>query len=96
MAKLLGYRFKILWMPGKTQSITDALSRCLVFRPKEKPDILVCSVMVYQASTKEAIGLDPTLEKLNQYAAKDAKYQKVLDAVKTHKKLSQLPREHPA
>ena len=69
-----------------------------MFRPKEKPDILVCSVLVGQASTEEATGcsLDPALEKLNQYAAKDAENQKVLDAVKTHKKLSQLPREHLA
>ena len=78
------------------QKPNPSLSRFLVFRPKEKPDILVCSVLVVQASTKEAIGLDPALEKLNQYAAKDAEYQKVLDAVRTHKKLSQLPRNHPA
>ena len=98
MAKLLGYRFKVLWTPGKTQSIADALSRFPVFKPEEKPDILVCSVLVRQASTEEttSCSLDPALEKLNQYAAKDAEYQMVLNAVKTHKKLGQLPRDHPA
>ena len=31
MSKLLGYRFKVSWTPGKTQCIADALSRSPVF-----------------------------------------------------------------
>ena len=69
MAKLLGYRFKVLWTPGKTQCIADALSRFPVFRSEEKPDILVSTVLVGQETAKEA--LDPALEKLVKYATDD-------------------------
>ena len=41
MSKLLGYRFKVRWTPGKTQCITDALSQSPVF--EAKADILVCA-----------------------------------------------------
>ena len=43
MSKLLGYRFKVRWTPGKTQCIADALSRSPVFEAEEKADILVCA-----------------------------------------------------
>ena len=36
----------MLWTPGKTQTIADALSRFPVFKPEEDQDILVCSVLV--------------------------------------------------
>ena len=76
MAKLrLGYTFKVLWTPGKTQCIADALSRLPVFKSEEKPDILVCTVLVGQATTKET--LDPALKKLVKYATENAEYQKV-------------------
>ena len=41
MSKLLVYRFKVRWTPGKTQCIADALSRSPVFETQEKADILV-------------------------------------------------------
>ena len=41
MSKLLGYRFKVRWTPGKTQCIADALSQSPVFEAEEKADILV-------------------------------------------------------
>ena len=94
MAKLLGYTFKVLWTPGKTQCIADALSRFPVFRSEEEPDILVCTVLVNKATTKES--LDPALEKLVKHATENAEYQKVLVAVKEHKKLDALPSNHPA
>ena len=43
MSKLLGYRFKVRWTPGKTQCIADALSQSPVFEAEEKADILVCA-----------------------------------------------------
>ena len=82
-----------MWTPGKTQCIADALSRFPVFKSEEKPDILVCTVLVGQATTKET--LDPALEKLVKYATENAEYQKVWVAVKEHKELDLLPSNHP-
>ena len=41
MSKLLGYSFKVEWIPGKNQCIADALSRSPVFAAENHADILV-------------------------------------------------------
>ena len=96
MSKLLGYRFKVLWTPGKNQCIADALSRAPVFREEEKPDILVCTVLAGRVTGDESENdqdfFDPALEKLIKYATEDKEYQKVRDAIKEHKELHQLPK----
>ena len=105
MSKLLRYRFRVLWMPGKTQSIADALSRSPVFEAEEKSDILICTVRACLASQEgqpnrneggsENVN-DLALVELIAHAKADQDYQKVLDAVHRHKDLRQLPRDHPA
>ena len=44
--KLLGYSFKVQWIPGKKQVIADALSRAPVFQPEEEDqaDVLIQAV----------------------------------------------------
>ena len=98
MSKLLGYRFKVLWTPGKTQCIADALSRSPVFKADEEPDILVCTVLVNRAGTDDQANhtADPALEKLIKHATEDPDYQKVWAAVRECRELNLLPSNHPA
>ena len=37
MSKLLGYSFRVEWIPGKNHAIADALSRNLVFTNSDQP-----------------------------------------------------------
>ena len=53
MSKLIGYQFKVLWTPGKTHQIADALSRALVFKLEENEDIFTCSVLVAKEEASE-------------------------------------------
>ena len=97
MSKLIGYQFRVLWTPGKTHHIADALSRCPVFQPEDQDDVLVCSVLVGRGNvTEEATEPDPALKRLVQHTTNDKDYQKVYMAVKDHKKLNDLPKDHPA
>ena len=45
MSKLVEYRFKVSWTPGKTQCIADALSRSPVFEVEGTQDIVVCAAL---------------------------------------------------
>ena len=75
MAKTLGYEFRVLWTPGKTHFIADALSRAPVFMAEEEPDILVCTVLANKVSDQENNStLDPALAKLITIAEADEKY----------------------
>ena len=96
MSKLIGYQFKVLWTPGKTHHIADALSRFPVFKPEEDQDVLVCSVLVGREPMEDAIERDPAIERLAKHATNDEDYQKVFMAIKDHKKLTDLPKDHPA
>ena len=95
VAKLVGYDFRLLWTPGKTQIIADALSRSPVFPAEEEPDILVCTVRAARTSNKEAL-LDPALARLIQTAKEDEDYQSVYEAIDTFKEVHKLPDGHPA
>ena len=63
MSKLLGYRFKVRWTPGKTQCITDALSQSPVF--EAKADILVCAARLAMGEQEVDTSLpsDPVRDK---------------------------------
>ena len=63
MAKLVGYDFRLLWTPGKTQIIADALSMSPVFPAEEEQDILVCRVRAACLSNDEAV-LDQAFARL--------------------------------
>ena len=95
MSKLIGYQFKFLWTPGKTHHIVDALSRAPVFQPEENQDILACSVLVAKEDASEET-IDPAFKRLIEQAEEDTNYQKVYEAVRAHKRLDSLPKDHPA
>ena len=95
MNKFIGYQFKVLWTPGKTHNIADALSRAPVFQPEEIQDILACSVLVAKENASEET-IDPAIKHLIEQAEEDTNYQKVYEAVRAHKRLDSLPKDHPA
>ena len=95
MSKLIGYQFKILWTPGKTHHIADALSRAPVFQPEENQDILACSILVDSEDASEKT-IDPAIKHLMEQAEEDKNYQTVYEAVWAHKRLDSLPKDHPA
>ena len=98
MSILLGYRFKVSWTPGKTQSIADALSCSPVFEAEETKDILVCAALETHGGSRiegEPV-LDPALERLTKHAVNDTDYQKVHEAVKGCKTPHNLPTSHSA
>ena len=98
MSKLLGYRFKVSWTPGKTQCIADALSRSPVFEAKETQHILVCAALETHGGLRiegEHV-LDPTLGTLTKHAVNNTAYQKFHEAIKECKTLHILPTSHPA
>ena len=93
MSKLLGYRFKVSWTPGKTQCIADALSRSPVFEAEETQDVLMCAALETHGGSRikgEPV-LDPALEKLTKHAVNDTAYQKVHEAVKGSKTPTTYP-----
>ena len=92
MSKLLGYSFRVEWVPGKNHTIADALSRNPVFAAPNHKDIIVCKI-------DEDIE-DIALAELSNIASKDSKYQEVvttvLDGKYDGKKLKSLHKDHPA
>ena len=60
--KLLGYNFKVQWIPGKKQVIADALSRYPVFQPEaeDQADVLVQVLKVQE--------MDPALKVITDAA----------------------------
>ena len=89
MSKLLGYSFRVEWIPGKNHTIADALSRNLIFAAPNHKDIIVCK-----------IDEDIALAELLKIASKDSNYQEVVTMVLSGKyggkKLRSLHRDHPA
>ena len=65
MSKLLGFQFKVEYVPGKLNIIADALSRSPVFQPdaQETEDVLV------QALNVKVEPMDPQLSKITEAAA---------------------------
>ena len=93
MSKLLGYRFKVSWTPGKTQCIADALSRSPVFEAEEPQEILVCAALETRGGSRiegEPV-IDPALERLSKHAVNNTAYQKVHEAVKGSKTPTTYP-----
>ena len=77
MSKLIGYQCKVLWTPGKTHHIADALSRAPVFQPEKNQDILACSVLVAKEDASEET-IDPAVKRLIEQAEEDKNYQKMV------------------
>ena len=95
MSKLIGYQFKVLWTQGKTHHIADALSRAPVFQSEENQNILACNILVAKKDASEET-IDPAIKCLIEQAEEDTNYQTVYEAVRAHKRLDSLPRDHPA
>ena len=89
LSKLLGYCYTVKWIPGKTQTIADALSRFPVFQPEkeEETDVLLRHIHCQTP--------DPALRELSEAAIKDESYQKVYNAIRDKKILKNLHLEHP-
>ena len=91
LSKLLGFQYKVEYVPGKQNLIADALSRSPVFQPEETDDILVQSLKVGVEST------DPQLSKIVEAAGGCSEYQQVIEVViKNPLLLNKLPGDHPA
>ena len=50
--------------------------------------------MTKEEASEETI--DPTIKRLIEQAEEDTNYQKVYEAIRAHKRLDSLPRDHPA
>ena len=92
MSKLLGYSFKVEWIPGKNHAIADALSRNPVFATPHHKDVIVCKISVDIE--------DMALAGLSRIASKDKDYQEVVNTVLSRKYdrklLRTLHKHHPA
>ena len=98
MSKLLGYRIKVSWTPGKTQCIADALSRSPVFEAEETQDVLLCAALETHGGSiieGEPV-LDLALARLTKHAVNDTAYQKVHEAVKGFKTPPQFTHKPPS
>ena len=92
MSKLLGYSFKVEWIPGKNHSIADALSRNPVFAAPKHKDIIVSKISVDIE--------DLALAELSRIASEDKDYQEVVNTVLSRKYdgklIKNLHKNHPA
>ena len=92
MSKLLGFQYKVEYLPGKLNLIADALSRSPVFQPdaEEVDDVLV------QAMKVEIEPTDPQLSQIIEAAKECPEYQQIVRAVKNALPWNELPVDHPA
>ena len=86
--KLADYRFNVVWTPGKTHMIADALSRSPVFHPD--PADHSDDVTVNHVTT------DPSLQFIADEASRDEAYGKVRTALLSCVRAADLPPDHPA
>ena len=92
MSKLLGYSYEVIHIPGKKQTIADALSRSPVF-PQEESDGNT-EVLVRNVICKKELP-DLALSDLAEAAANDKIYQEIKSAVERKMPLKDLPTDHP-
>ena len=91
LSKLLGYSYDVIWIPGKKQTIADALSRNPVFPPEEEneTDVLIRAVICQKVLP------DLALQELSEAAMNDDAYKEICRAVDIKKPLKDLPTDHP-
>jgi hypothetical protein len=88
LAKLLGYTFKVKWVPGKNHVIADALSRAPAFAAEGHEEIIIRKVA--------EVVPDPALTELAERAKLDEDYQRVVVAVGEKPVVKDLNKRHPA
>ena len=91
--KLADYRFKVVWTPGKTNLIADALSRSPVFKPSPADDLdkdIEC-----QEVFLNHVNVDPSIDFIITETERDENYAAVRSAILNNVKASDLPPEHP-
>ena len=89
MSKLIGYQCKVLWTPGKTHHIADALSRAPVFPPNELQGENFADVC--NATTNLQENSDPILIPLINTAKADIDYQLIMKAISEVKNPNHFP-----
>ena len=92
LSKLLGYSFKVVWIPGKKQTVADALSRAPVWMPEEEEtvDVMIRSIACLKEDS------DLALSELSEFAANDPTYQEIMKCIRERRELKNLPKNHPA
>ena len=72
--KVAKFSFTVIWVPGKTHLIADALSRAPLFSPQEQPDLEVDTAIMCLAATSH-----PSLVMV--YSAIDEDYSSLINDV---------------
>ena len=85
--KVTSYNFSVIWTPGKTHHIADALSRAPVFGPCDmsfEPEQLEHCLRLFNSSLTK---MDPTLDK---------EYIETMQLVKTGKNATHITKHSKA
>ena len=90
--KLQDYTFTVVWSPGKTNYIADALSRAPVFDPPEKEEYAVNHIIAENLHTI----LSVKSKEFVQATRDDEEYLLIRKAILDGKKINDLPPNHPA
>ena len=86
--RLADYCFELVYTPGKSHHIADALSRSPVFDPPEDIE--------QEGNTISHVCVDKSLQELKEKAKQSIEYQQVVKAVLDDKDPRNLPLTHPA
>jgi hypothetical protein len=94
--KLSHFRFNVMWTPGKTHHIADALSRAPIFDAPEVEEEKATLCCVSTDSSEEQLApLDPQITKLMAKGSSDEQYLELIQALLNGKNVSNLPPTHP-
>ena len=92
VAKISGFSFFCVWVPGKRHLIADALSRWPVFDPDEDEEhanvVRICRTTTRAQS-------EPLLQDIRSAAIADAEYRKQLEAISKYPSFQNIPKDHP-
>ena len=91
--KVSGYDFEIVWVPGKTHCLADALSRAPVDPPEQETS---ASADMIRAVTTRRQAFDTRLRELSECAVQDPVYLQIIKAFSDHVRPKQLANDHPA
>ena len=97
--KLMKFSFRVQYTKGKLHFAADALSRNPLFKPMSKEDDPIDDLQktrrTYTKYQHQYAREDPKLRNMFE-SAKDKDYQQVVEAIRQHKDIKKLPKDHPA